>query len=185
MRNATASSNSMPTENHSYSPAVPLSLYREVSADLETTKAQLAETHAHNQHLIRENQQLRQEMEKIVQSAYRMQQVLNSLQPFNPTLPPPEVTANRGFGVELPRSSSRSSAEIDGNDPFSFADTDPAHSAYSAPLFTEQQETRPRRGQKPRAADMGGIWLGVAIFMIVVCAFGAGYFVVRPILLKR
>lgn len=185
MRNATASGNSLPTDNHSYSPAVPLSLYREVSADLEATKAQLAETNAHNQHLVRENQQLRQEMEKIVQSAYRMQQVLNSLQPFNPSVAPQATTANRGFGVELPRASSRSSTELDANDPFSLAEGDPAHSAYSAPLFTEEQETRPRRGQKPRAADMGGIWLGVAIFLIVVCAFGAGYFVVRPILLKR
>lgn len=182
MRNATTSGNPMPTENHSYSPAVPLSLYREVSAELEATKAQLEETKAYNQHLLRENQQLRQELEKIIQSAYRMQQVLNSLQPYNPTLTPQSTTTNQSSQTNT----YPAGAKLDSNNnPFSSLDNDPTHSVFSAPLFTEEQETRPRRGQKPRAADMGGMWLSVAIIFIILCAFGGGYFVVRPILLKR
>lgn len=143
MRNATTSSNPMPTENHSYSPAVPLSLYREVSADLEATKAQLEETKAYNQHLLRENQQLRQELEKIIQSAYRMQQVLNSLQPFNPNLTP-QSTTNQSTQTSNP---SHAGAKLDANNPFSLPDNDTTHSVFSAPLFSEEQETRIRRDQ--------------------------------------
>lgn len=191
MRNVTASGNSMPTEPQSYSPSVPISIYRQMAAELEATKAQMESVSAHNQHLQQENQQLRLEIEKVVQSTYRLQQVVASFQPYTPSAAP-RAAGSSTFGVQPlypsqnahPGSSAGNETVM--NNPFPVFDPDAGNSAFSQPLFTEQQEIRPRRGPKPRrSSDMGGVWLAVTIFLIVVAAFGAGYWIVRPMLMKR
>ncbi|MCU0515877.1 MAG: hypothetical protein MUC60_03230 [Oscillatoria sp. Prado101] len=194
MRNGTASGNPMPNETNSYSPSVPISVYRQVTADLEAMKAQMEALNAQNLHLARENQQLRQEIDKVIQIAYRLQQIQNTLPPFNPNMPPPPPAPNQAVGIEPPHPSQSTPAGISeiagtGNEtsaPFPFADSNPPRSALSERLFTEQQEIRPSRGPKPqRASDMAGVWLIVFLLAIVLSAFGAGYFVVRPMFLKR
>jgi len=53
-------------------------------------------------------------------------------------------------------------------------------------LFTEIPETPYRlRSQPKKASDLSGLWLAIAIFLIVIAAFGAGYLVVRPLLIKK
>lgn len=191
MRNATASGNSMPTEPQAYSPSVPISIYRQMAAELEATKAQMESVNAHNQHLQQENQQLRLEIDKVVQSTYRLQQVVSSFQPYTPTAAP-RTAGHSTFGMQPPYPSQSSHGvhaagnESVMNNPFPVFDPDANNSAFAQPLYTEQQEVRPRRGPKPRrSSDMGGVWLAVTIFLIVVAAFGAGYWIVRPMLLKR
>lgn len=194
MRNGTASGNPTPNETHGYSPSVPISVYRQVTADLEAMKAQMEALNAQNLHLARENQHLRQEIDKVIQIAYRLQQIQNTLPPFNPNMPPAPLAPNPAVGAEPPHPSHSSPAGISqstGTDPgaskpFPFGDSNPPSSPLSERLFTEQQEIRPSRGPKPqRASDMAGVWLVVFLFAIVLSAFGAGYFVVRPMFLKR
>ncbi|WP_448561555.1 hypothetical protein, partial [Trichothermofontia sp.] len=51
------------------------------------------------------------------------------------------------------------------------------------PRFTEQPELpRPARTRPPRSHDMGGLWLAVMIFVIIVTAFSAGFLIMRPFL---
>ncbi len=194
MRNGTASGNPMPNETHSYSPSVPISVYRQVTAELEAIKGQMEDLNAQNLHLARENQHLRQEIDKVIQIAYRLQQIQNTLPPFNPNMPPAAPAPNLAMGMEPPHPSHSSPAGMSqstgtGNEtinPFPYADSNSPSSALSERLFTEQQEIRPSRGPKPqRASDLTGVWLAVTIFLIVLSAFGAGYFVVRPMFLKR
>jgi cobalamin biosynthesis Mg chelatase CobN len=189
MRNVMLSGNSTPVDPANYSPSVPISLYRELSAELETTKAQLDTLSTHNQHLTRENQQLRKEIDQLVQSAYRLQQVVTSFQPYTQPAgqtPPNGMPAGLSSNAPLPHRHnpiSSSNQETDLNNPFPMLD--PENSVFSGTLFTEEQ-VRPRRSSKPqRSSDMGGVWLAITIFLIVVAAFGAGYWIVRPILLKR
>ena len=194
MRNGTASGNHTPNETHGYSPSVPISVYRQVTAELEAMKGQMEALNAQNLHLARENQQLRQEIDKVIQIAYRLQQIQNTLPPFNPNMPPPPPAPNLAVGAEPPHLSQNTQAGIaestgTGNEtsnPFPFVDSSSPSSALSERLFTEQQEIRPSRGPKPqRASDMTGVWLVVFLFLIVFSAFGAGYFVVRPMFGKR
>jgi hypothetical protein len=189
MRNGTASGNPTPNETHSYSPSVPISVYRQVTAELEAMKGQMEALNAQNLHLARENQQLRQEIDKVIQIAYRLQQIQNTLPPFNPNMPPPALAPNPAVSAEPPHPSYSSPAGMSqstgtGNEtsnPFPYVDSSSPSSPLSERLFTEQQEIRPSRGPKPqRASDLTGVWLAITMFVIVLSAFGAGYFVVRP-----
>lgn len=179
MRNLTPTSNSTPAETSGYSPAVPISVYRELSSELDSTKAQLQAASAQNQVLSRENQLLRQEIEKMMQSAFRAQQAVNSLQSQSG-----HSFVSEAFNQNNAAFTESSNEPVTTN-PFVVLESETATSPNKNRLFTEEQETRPRRSQKPTSRDMGGMWFAVAILLIVVAAFGAGYWVVRPMLLKR
>jgi hypothetical protein len=179
MRNVTATGNSTPAETSGYSPAVPISVYRELSAELDSTKAQLQSASNQNQLLFRENQLLRQEIEKLMQSAFRVQQAVNALQSQPSSSFRNEAIHQNGAAFV------ESSNEPVTKNPFAVLESEGAVSPAKNRLFTEEQETRPRRSQKPTSRDMGAMWFAVAILLIVVAAFGAGYWVVRPMLLKR
>ncbi len=189
MKNSSASGNGTPTDPQNYSPAVPITVYRELSAELDSTKAQLEVVNAQNNHLARENQVLRQEIDKLMQSAYRMQQAVNSLTPFTGISGIPTPSANNGglnsesFYTNPTAGFASKTPDSTAKNPFGFPETAPTNSPPTGRLFTEEQEVRPRRGSKPqRASDLNGMWFAVAIFLIVIAAFGAGYWVVRPML---
>jgi len=60
------------------------------------------------------------------------------------------------------------------------------HEKMPEKLFTEVPETPYRLRTKPKkSSDLSGLWLAIAIFLIVIAAFGAGYIVVRPLLIKK
>lgn len=69
--------------SHSYSPSVPLSVYREVTTELQAAKAMLNSLHTQNQQLVKQNQQLRQEIEKVVQSVLHAQQIADATTKVN------------------------------------------------------------------------------------------------------
>src|ERR671932_193136 len=79
-----------PTPANKYSPSVPISVYRELAAELQTAQAMLDSLKAQNQQLVKQNQQLRQEVEKVVQSAQHLQQIVASFGSVG--------------GIEVPRS---------------------------------------------------------------------------------
>lgn len=63
---------------------------------------------------------------------------------------------------------------------------EPTGSTLPEKLVVEQPEGRYRRRSHPeKSSEVNGWWLTLAIVMIVVTAFGAGYLIMRPLLPKR
>ena len=200
MQNSNTSSQTIPnTNNNGYSPSIPISLYREVTAELQGTKAQLESVQAHNQQLVQQNQNLRREIEKLIRAAMQLQQTAStaqaasqvtvpqmpSIQPktqpqweppaYVPTPPSPVAGAPESYPEAF-----RTSPTLPTTEP----DTPPTD--FPEHLFTElPDESRDRPIQSRQAPDISGVWLMVAIFLIVVAFFGAGYWVVRPLLQQQ
>jgi hypothetical protein len=68
-----------------YSPSVPVHVYRELVAELQAVQAKLDVVTTHNQKLSHENQQLRQEINKLVQSCLELQNLVDSPAPGSQT----------------------------------------------------------------------------------------------------
>jgi len=83
MRNHTSADSTTGANSNPQRASVPISVYRELAAELQTAEAMLDSLNAQNQQLVQQNQHLRQEIEKVVQSALHMQQVVASLQSVN------------------------------------------------------------------------------------------------------
>jgi len=195
MQNTTLSDNTSPENSNSYSPSVPISLYREVTAELQAAQAMLDSLKTHNQQLVQQNQQLRREVETVVQVSQQLQQVVNSAQSVTQTGIPqmPSVKFNFSVEPELPAPvTSRINSTVPQPPqtvafPFPLPEAGPIAppmpETLPEKLFTEVPETPYRvRSQPKKASDLSGLWLAIAIFLIVIAAFGGGYLVVRPLL---
>lgn len=208
MQNSNTSGQTIPaTNNNGYSPSIPISIYREVTAELQGTKAQLEAVQTQNQELVEQNQQLRREIEKLIRAAMQLQQTANTAQAasqatipqmpsiqkksqpeweaaaFGPTLPSP-VAAMPQSELEPPTVSQASVSRPSPSLPMAEPPTPPTE--FPEHLFTElPDESRYRPAQSRQTPDIGGVWLIVAIFLIVVAFFGAGYWVVRPLLQQQ
>jgi FtsZ-binding cell division protein ZapB len=201
MQNTTLPDNTSPENSNTYSPSVPISLYREVTAELQAAQAMLDSLKTHNQQLVQQNQQLRREVETVVQVSQQLQQVVNSAQSVTQTGMPQMPSVKFNFSVE-PEPRAPATSETNSALPqappapqtvaFPFPLPEPEPTAPSMPqplpeqLFTEVPEIPYRLRSKPKkASDLSGLWLAIAIFLIVIAAFGAGYLVVRPLLMKK
>lgn len=155
--------------------AVPISLYRQLATELQTTRAMVDSLKTENQQLASQNQQLRSELEKVVQSVMRLQQVANSFPSAASPVPvdsgAPAVDPSPVKPVPAPHRVAPPPSE-----PIAFPlDDEPQ-------LFTEQ-ESQPRRvARSESGTDMGGWSLTLVILLIVVTAFGLGFVLVRPFL---
>ena len=201
MQNTTLPDNTSPENSNTYSPSVPISLYREVTAELQAAQAMLDSLKTHNQQLVQQNQQLRREVETVVQVSQQLQQVVNSAQSVTQTGMPQMPSVKFNFSVE-PEQRTPATSETNSALPqapptpqtvaFPFPLPEPEPTAPSMPqplpeqLFTEVPEIPYRLRSKPKkASDLSGLWLAIAIFLIVITAFGGGYLVVRPLLMKK
>lgn len=161
-----------------YSPSVPISLYREVATELQTNQALLESLKAHNRELTEQNQQLRVEIERVVQSALQLRQKADSFQSTNS----PQSTSSAAAIVPHP--------SVYGEKPP--APRSPRATKTKLPeppreeiLFSEQPSHSPTRTQTAKSADVNGWWLALIICSIVVTAFGTGFLIVRPLLPQR
>jgi len=173
----TESSQIKPSIGNGYAPSVPISVYRELATEMQASKTKVEFLEAQNQELIRQNQQLQQEIQKLVASAIYLQQVANS---FEPVTSPPIVQKREP--VPPPFDAAQG--------PPTATEFPPAPPEAPAPkdkiLLAEQEEGRYRRPEPPSGAtDVSGIWLAVAIFLIAIFAFGASFLIVRPLLERR
>lgn len=199
MQNTTLPENNSSSNSNNYSPSVPISLYREVTAELQSAQAMLDSLKTHNQQLLQQNQELRREVETVVQASVYLQQAVNSAQSVTQTGMPQMPPVNR-FNLSaasprlasLPLQANHSVSEEPSPVaqtvafPFPTAEPEPQAPAIPEKLFTEVPETPYRlRTQPKKASDLSGLWLAIAIFLIVIAAFGAGYIVVRPLLMKK
>ena len=164
----------------SYAPSVPISLYREVTAELQAAKLAMESLKTQNQQLAKQNQQLRQEIEKTVQSALTLRQAANGMPTINPDAPPaPPMRLDLVQEIEpkfqIPMMPARPMKSEPRFEPVAVHEED----------LVIEEDSRPRRKIKLEAessSELGGWWLAVAIALIVVTAFGAGFLIVRPLL---
>ena len=172
-----------------YSPAVPISVYREVVAELQATKTAIESIKTQNQQLTRQNQQLRQEIEKAVQSALQLRQVSNAMSSMGTPAATPPIPLHLDLTLDsepdpfqipqIPVMPPRMPAK---------ADPLPPHLRLEIPeeKLVIEQDSKPRRKVKlekdSSSIELNGWMLGVVIALIVVSAFGAGFLLVRPLL---
>ncbi|QIZ70039.1 hypothetical protein [Oxynema aestuarii] len=201
----TPDSNNTPTKvTSTYSPSVPISLYREVVAELQASQAMLDSLNTQNHQLTKQNQQLRQEVEQVVQSVVRLQKTIDSLSPvssnfaavrshehpLNPAHSSPSF--NSPIAFESHTSSTRENAT--GENGSASLELTPRAPEPSLPstdfnpeslsLVTEQADHRYRRGsRRVGSQDFGAAWLAIAI-VVILSAFGLGFWVVRPLLMN-
>jgi len=174
-----------PTSANTYSPSVPISVYRELAAELQAAQAMVDSLKVQNQQLVKQNQQLRQQVEKVVQSAQQLQQIVGSFGTEGHVEPPRSRPAMQSEPRSVaPNPPPRSAASVAGVEfpppPQKFeSDTSP----YSETLVIEQEETRSRRHPHSEGvSDVSGWMLVIAILLIVLTAFGTGFLIVRPLL---
>lgn len=153
-----------PAPGASHSPSVPISLYREVASELQTTQTSLQSLKTQNQELTQKNQQLRLEIERVVQSALHLRQVAD-----------PTWGSAAGMAIAQTAPDFR----VDNRSEASIMPAPPEN------LFTEQEVPPVQPSASEVTAEIGTWWLIVIICLIVVTAFGTGFLIVRPLLPSR
>lgn len=160
------------------SPTVPLSVYRELAAELQATRGMVDSLNGKNQDLTLQNQKLRQEIHRFAQSAIALKSLADANQPAasSPRATPPVRPRSPQLDAADPSLEEAAAASVIAA---KLRTTDPT--AAFEELFTETQE-QPHLPQEKKPRDLGGLWLTITIVLIMVTAFGAGFLVVRPLL---
>lgn len=160
------------TPTHTQSATVPLSVYRHLAAELQATEARLNLLNAQNQQLVTENQHLRQEIEKTVQSVLQLQQSVDAAGNISRKYAQP----TNNFKTEA-----KPGSKLLPTPEKSVVVSLPTKEAGLEKVFTQQESVRSRRlaAERPK---LSGRWLAVAIVLTMATAFGAGYLIVRPLL---
>lgn len=194
MRTFTDSAYKQPpgTANQAYSASVPLSVYRELAAELQATQAAIHQLNQQNEHLAQENHVLRQEIAKTVNAVMHLQNAVNYSAnsaynntlntSFNQTISPEnkekrQVSGNRQHKhqvapkrVKRPRPSPVPHQVTEYFEPL------------PEPVFIEEEQANYYYEDESEFSQVSGWWLIFAIVFIIVMGFGAGYVVVRPLL---
>lgn len=175
--------------------SVPISLYKEVTAELQNNQQIMAGLKAQNQELIQQNQLLRRELERIILISMQLQQAANTAEMIMKK--PSEVIGNQAnhqasiIPPQLGREKNIDNLPIPGEENFpDESSTPPVNlpfirepSALPEKLLTEEKRSYLARENQPRMPkEVKGTWLIIMIFLIVFAAFGTGYFIVRPML---
>jgi hypothetical protein len=170
-------------------PSVPIYLYREVANELQTTKSDLHSLKAENQHLVQQNQQLRLEIERVVQSTLHLRQLADNYRTGHGTL---ESFSSHLNDMDLNRPSHLTPSDQPARD---HAFQDPAEAAARAvvasthapaKVITSQSgQAHPIAAAADSAPEISTWWLVLVVCLIVVSAFGMGFLIVRPLLPSR
>jgi hypothetical protein len=195
--------------NKGYRASVPIFVYRELAENLQNTQDELGQIKQFNQELLAQNQQLRQEIIKILQAAEQVQQTVKLLNPpqvsplkkksVTPVNSPPKVSIPAPVIEEKSALVSSISEEIQEEKivPFTsnFLATDdnikPAPPSgvkvrkKRPPMKKERlsEEDSVKEDQESSSVNtLNGWLLFMAILLIVLTAFGAGFIVIRPLL---
>jgi isoleucyl-tRNA synthetase len=205
MKTSTASNYSQPPTN--YPPSVPLYVYRELTAELQTIQSKLDVVTNHNQKLAQENQQLRQEITKVIESCLELQKLVDASAPSSPVAPqshqevksltqlqpPPsnnhEVTYTNKPKVTTapPRQETKQKKAAIKNTHSQNHHQGVAVSATninatgSQKVFIEEKKVRSSRPNISKAKELSGWHLLISIVLIMITGFAAGYVIVRPL----
>lgn len=181
------------TAQASYAPSVPLSVYRELAAELQATKAMVDSLSAQNQQLAHQNQLMRQEIYRVVQTTLQLGQYAGvasaaeadrSAVAVKPSAKPLEIRqALRGALGSRPTPPSAFQAP-----PESVMGKREPAGALVPKFFTEQSGEKRRYGLPGDLSlpkNISGLWLVLSIVLIIFTAFGAGFLIMRPLLSDR
>ncbi|MDM9582253.1 hypothetical protein [Nostoc sp. GT001] len=186
--------NSPTLSTQAYPPSVPLSVYRELSTELQAAQARLNALTTQNQQLTQENQLLRQEITKVVESFSRLQNFVDSHATANYPQAS-QVSGDVQSAAKQPVTQPRSPQQVSRSHP-SVVSKQPAeksrHQDFSAPVMEmnfpipepvliEEQQVSYYSTTEPDVKGLNGWWLIITILLIMLTAFSAGYFVVRPL----
>lgn len=185
--------NTQYSNNQGYPPSVPLSVYRDLAAELQAAQSVVDTLSAKNQHLSQENQLLRQEIAKAVNSVMQLQQLIStqSTNSYNPQAYPTanERSVNRQASPQpqqtpkpQPRKQRVAAPKKIKINRAPSPEPTPEYYPMSEPVYIEEQEVRYYPYNSTQKAETNGWMLLVAILLIVLTAFGAGYLIVRPLL---
>ncbi|MBD2529186.1 hypothetical protein H6G97_06220 [Nostoc flagelliforme FACHB-838] len=187
-------SNSSAPTTQAYPPSVPLSVYKELSTELQAAQVRLNALTTQNQQLAQENQLLRQEITKVVESFSHLQNFVDSHATFNyhqatQASSEVKVTAKQPVIQARPRQQvSRSHPSVVPKAPSEKSRrqgfSTPAmemNFSIPEPVFIEEQQVSYYSNTEPDAKGINGWWLIITILLIMLTAFSAGYFVVRPL----
>lgn len=163
-----------------YAPSVPISVYRQVVQELQLAKesleglqtqsqAAISALNLKNQELAQQNQTLRVEIERVVQSALQLRQMADH-QPASTSPPAPEAVS----AVEVHFESAPAPPPTPSSD----------HSSQDRLIVEHPVQPRPL-SESGKASEVKGWWLVITILLIVTTAFGVGFVVVRPLLPSR
>jgi cobalamin biosynthesis Mg chelatase CobN len=182
--------NAQYSNNQGYAPSVPLSVYRDLAAELQAAQAVVDSLSAKNQHLSQENQLLRQEIAKAINSVMQLQQFLSTTTTNYYPEAYPTASTNRSSSVQQPPQASKSQPRkqrptVPKKIKINRApqpEPVPEYFPMSEPVYIEEQEVRYHPYSQTEKAETNGWMLLVAIALIILTAFGAGYLIVRPLL---
>jgi regulator of replication initiation timing len=172
-----------------YAPAVPISIYRELSTELQATQVSVVALEKRNQQLISQNQLLRQELERI---ADRSQKTINHFDSMQADQSSKVSKASKVSNVlvedyieELPIVPEQFYRVIpDGSN----APTAPAFTLpqLPRPQIVYEQQIRPAfQSLSASSNELTGWKLSTVMALIIFSAFGAGFLVVRPLLAPK
>lgn len=175
-----------------YAPSVPISVYRELAAELKTTQAMVDALTAQNQQLAHQNHVLRQEFLRFAESADHLRQAVISTEAglplaATPMPPDPEPTIASSPKASVAEGVSKLAARATRMMMAKAAPGPgmPSHPSHPEPLFTEQpSEALQTRSASFKKQDMSGLWLATTVLLIVISAFGAGFLIMRPLLVR-
>ncbi|WP_026734254.1 hypothetical protein [Fischerella sp. PCC 9605] len=195
------------TNTQTYSPSVPLSVYRDLAAELQAAQAKIDTLIAQNHQLAQENQLLRQEITKTVQSVLHLQNLLDPSTPARyqqvpqrqepvDTQPPPQASrrqegaGGRGQGAGGKKQKTPDTQRLSQvgkrqqpprrRPPVIYTEMEfPV--PMTEPVFLEEQQVVAYPVSESEAEGINAWWMFLAIAFIILLGFGAGYLVVRPL----
>ncbi|NWF60230.1 MAG: hypothetical protein HXY43_13440 [Fischerella sp.] len=183
------------TNTQTYSPSVPLSVYRDLAAELQAAQAKIDTLIAQNHQLAQENQLLRQEITKTVQSVLHLQNLLDPSTPARyqqvpqrqepvDTQPPPQASRRQegagGRGQKQKTGGAPRQQPPRRRPPVIYTEMEfPV--PMTEPVFVEEQQVVAYPVSESEAEGINAWWMFLAIAFIILLGFGAGYLVVRPL----
>lgn len=184
-------------------PSVPISVYRELATELQSTKATVDALKMRNDQLLQQNHQLRQEIQHFVQFSMQLGHMAGMPQasvqpvprqpdrrPMPPTTSPAEP---KHTAPKKPSPSPAAEAKVSPSEALEdFGGPSNPTPLGGFPkmresLYTEQPQT-PQRALQPgksKPKDLSALWLVISIVVIVSTAFGAGFLIMKPLMNNR
>ncbi|MCU0568283.1 MAG: hypothetical protein MUF49_17000 [Oculatellaceae cyanobacterium Prado106] len=175
------------------SSSVPITIYRELAAELQATRAMVDSLNSRNQQLSTQNQQLRQEVGRVVQSVASLHKLSEATRAAEANTPPantPPSVEQFQVNPSAPFSGQRQPTPRPSLEQTAEAEAIAARLRTPDPLLAHlitEEPTRPTKkttnSQKTR--DLGGVGIALTILLVVLMAFGLGFIVVKQLLPSR
>jgi hypothetical protein len=171
--------NAQPKSSPVQKSSVPMSVYRDLSTELQAAQVMVESLTTKNEKLVAENQHLRQEIARAVQSVLHLQKVVDSYAAPNYNKAPyssPDIRTQ----PKQPQNQQQTKVSPPPPtliQPPVFENNLPS----PEPMYIEEQEVRYYEFNESRPREVNGWFLLIGIFIVIMSAFGTGYLIVRPL----